>query len=96
MRSALLKLFLIAGCFMPMSAYGGPYRATPAMHPPGPAEPEGCYWFEGKHYCARYCYWEVDGRRFCREEKELAVPQGPMPEVVAIPESPKQLYRPYK
>lgn len=27
----------------------------------------GCYWAEGRRYCARYCYWEVDGVRYTRE-----------------------------
>lgn len=36
----------------------------------------GCYWAEGRRYCSRYCYWEVDGLRYCRTDRRRAHPQG--------------------
>ena len=52
------------------------YRVPIHQHPPGIDDPMDCHWAEGRRYCARYCYWEVDGVRNCREGKILAYPQG--------------------
>jgi hypothetical protein len=30
-----------------------------------PAEGIGCFWHLGHRSCSRYCYWEVDGFRYC-------------------------------
>jgi hypothetical protein len=30
-----------------------------------PAEGVGCFWHLGHRSCSRYCYWEVDGYRYC-------------------------------
>ena len=38
-------------------------------------EARGCYWYRERRYCSRYCYVEVDGRRFCRERQREAFPQ---------------------
>jgi len=47
-------------------------------------EPEavGCYWKLGRRYCTAYCYWEVNGRRYCHRRAREAYPQGPLPELV--------------
>jgi hypothetical protein len=37
----------------------------------------GCYWYRQHQYCARYCYVEVDGYRYCREEQRDAYSQAP-------------------
>ena len=39
-------------------------------------ERRGCYWIMQHQYCGRYCYTEVDGKRYCRERERLAYPQG--------------------
>ena len=51
------------------------------------AEPEavGCYWKLGRRYCARYCYWEVNGHRYCHSRAREAYPQGPVPDIEYIP-----------
>lgn len=96
MKRALHILLLSAACFMPLPLHCEPYHPAPPP-PPGPAERVGCYWMGGEEYCTRYCYWEVNGKRYCREKEFLAVPQGPMPEVALRPEQPPEvLYRPYK
>jgi hypothetical protein len=88
---------ILAGCILPFAAKSDPYRIYRNIQPPGPDAPIGCYWMDGEQFCSRYCYWEVDGRRFCREQKDLAVPQGPLPEANArLREEPVQLYKPYK
>lgn len=48
----------------------------------------GCYWAEGRRYCARYCYWDVDGVRYCQEHRRLAYPQGD-PWYVSYPAEPR-------
>ena len=42
-----------------------------------PLEAHGCYWYRQHLFCGRYCYTEIDGRRYCREDKREAVPQAP-------------------
>ncbi len=53
----------------------------------------GCYWERGQRYCSRYCYWEVDGHRYCRERPRHARPQGDIRFVPYPPEPP--IYPPY-
>jgi hypothetical protein len=40
-------------------------------------EGQGCYWYQGHLYCSRYCYWEIDGYRFCRPRLDNAISQAP-------------------
>lgn len=47
-----------------------------AVIPDGP-EGIGCYWDRERIHCARYCYIEVDGHRFCRERPRDAHSQAP-------------------
>jgi hypothetical protein len=37
----------------------------------------GCYWYRGQYFCNRYCYWEVDGYRYCQRRLEEATSQAP-------------------
>jgi hypothetical protein len=37
----------------------------------------GCYWYRGQYFCNRYCYWEVDGYRYCQRRLEAATSQAP-------------------
>ena len=41
-----------------------------------PGEAVGCYWDRGHQFCGHYCYWEVNGRRYCQRREEIALPQG--------------------
>lgn len=53
----------------------------------------GCYYHRGRRYCARYCYWEVNGNRYCRERLRGAHSQWYYPlEEEAI--APEVRYRP--
>lgn len=65
-----------------VSALGGlpaPVAADPSVSPPLVHIPRGvgCYWFRGNLYCSRYCYWEIDGNRFCTRRARDAVTQAP-------------------
>lgn len=42
----------------------------------------GCYWYRGRLNCNRYCYWEVDGNRFCT--RRLGEAESQAPEAFAI------------
>jgi len=55
------------------AAAGSSYGARIEQLPEG----VGCYWYHGQHYCSRYCYWEVDGYRFCQRRLEEAISQAP-------------------
>ena len=47
-------------------------------------EARGCYWHRQRQYCSRYCYVEVDGRRFCQERQRHAFPQAPHDETILV------------
>jgi hypothetical protein len=53
----------------------------------------GCYWERGRRFCKHYCYWEVDGRRYCNERERVAYPQGD-PWFVPYPPEPPIYLRP--
>lgn len=48
----------------------------------------GCYYYRGRRYCARYCYWEVNGKRYCRDRLRRAHSQWyyPLEEEARAPE----------
>ena len=31
-----------------------------------PTEGRGCYYDRGEEYCGSYCYWEINGKRYCQ------------------------------
>lgn len=39
-------------------------------------EAHGCYFYRGRRHCGRYCYIEVNGKRYCREREREDYPQG--------------------
>ncbi len=41
------------------------------------AEGKGCYWERGREFCGAYCYYEVNGKRYCRERLRDAHSQAP-------------------
>ncbi|MET0653873.1 MAG: hypothetical protein ABWY63_15275 [Hyphomicrobiaceae bacterium] len=53
--------------------YGSPYRRLGVQIPQG----VGCYWFRGNLNCSRYCYWEIDGHRYCTRRLRDAHSQAP-------------------
>ncbi len=50
------------------------YAAPQAIVLP-PAEGVGCFWHLGHRSCSRYCYWEVDGYRYCTTHERDAYSQ---------------------
>jgi hypothetical protein len=66
-------------------------RADPRIYylpPPPPPQGVGCYFFHGVRYCSRYCYWEVDGFRYCHPRASEAHSQAPYPLAVEVYPAP--------
>jgi hypothetical protein len=55
----------------------------------------GCYWQRGQRFCSRYCYWEIDGQRYCQDRERVARPQG-NPYFVPYPPEPPIYFAPYR
>jgi hypothetical protein len=72
MRGAILGS-AIAGALIASSAgagahetrYRAPHYGKGHVVVLPPAEGVGCFWHLGRRSCSRYCYWEVDGYRYC-------------------------------
>jgi hypothetical protein len=45
-----------------------------------PPEARGCYYHRGRRYCGAYCYWEVNGKRYCQRRERDAHSQAPIVE----------------
>jgi hypothetical protein len=39
-------------------------------------EASGCYFSRGEKFCGRYCYIEINGKRYCQPRERNAYPQG--------------------
>ena len=55
----------------------GPAIAGAGAPPPAGfvAEGQGCYWDWGELRCFSYCYYEIDGRRYCTRRQRDAYPK---------------------
>jgi hypothetical protein len=60
----------------PVVVTGPPVVVTGPVVWSGPIG-RGCYWYLGQLFCGRYCYTEVNGRHYCRENEWDAVSQAP-------------------
>jgi hypothetical protein len=94
MRTALFIVSILALPTWPASA-GDTSAPSAAWVGEQALDARGCYWYRQQRFCARYCYIEVDGRRFCVEDEREAVPQGPFVDTVSRwnvpPQSPLKL-----
>jgi hypothetical protein len=77
MRTAfVLTMVVIGSAALAWDAEAGTrYARAPQPDDVYVAEGRGCYWYRGAMTCSRYCYLEVDGRRYCRERSSEAFPQ---------------------
>lgn len=69
-----------------------PVRAAP-YYDVRPGEAVGCYWDRGRQFCGHYCYWEVNGRRYCHKREEVALPQGALIDGYVLDEGRSAYYR---
>lgn len=73
---ALAVLGALATAFAATTADAGRrHRAPPHPDDVFVSEGRGCYWARGAMTCSRFCYLEVDGRRYCQPRSEHAFPQ---------------------
>lgn len=96
----MLKVTAIAAVLA--SAFAAPALAGARGHPEplphvldteGP-EASGCYFSRGRMYCGRYCYWEINGKRYCQRRARDAYPQGEFYlEEAVVPLPPYRRYR---
>jgi hypothetical protein len=63
----------LAGLAIPTAA--GAHRLARPYNWDGP-EANGCYFSRGEMFCGRYCYIEINGKRYCQLRERDAYPQG--------------------
>jgi len=81
----------VVGLFMAaISVANAGERTAPTVTGYVQSSPDGrgCYWYRQRQFCGRYCYTEVDGRRFCRDRAREAYPQAPVSETITRWELP--------
>jgi hypothetical protein len=69
-----LSVALLASLAVPTAARASDHYPV-MIGDPGP-EAAGCYFSRGRMYCGRYCYWEINGKRYCQRRERDAHPQG--------------------
>lgn len=77
-RAAIAVVLLAATAAGPAEAQVRRLPERVAVLPAG--ERIGCYWYRQREYCSRYCYWEINGKRYCRERERDAWSQAPVVE----------------
>ncbi len=63
---------------LPSAADAQYRRAVPRTFELPPTEARGCYFYRGREYCGSYCYWEVNGKRYCQQRERNAHSQAPL------------------
>ncbi|MBY0226282.1 MAG: hypothetical protein K2Q28_10800 [Hyphomicrobium sp.] len=80
----LAAIAVLAGSLSPAGAEAGHYyqyrRAAPSAIELPPPEARGCYFERGRRFCGAYCYWEVNGKRYCQRRERDAHSQAPVVE----------------
>ena len=64
-RKAILIPLLLALLQLGASASAQGRRPRVIVELP-PTEARGCYYDRGEEFCGSYCYWEVNGKRYCQ------------------------------
>lgn len=92
MRSLLAAVAALAS----LAAVSGDAQAEPYGNRRVVQVPQGvgCYWYRGELNCSRYCYWEIDGYRYCTRRLRNAHSQAP--DVFVGEAYPSRRYRPVK
>ncbi|WP_295557652.1 hypothetical protein [uncultured Hyphomicrobium sp.] len=87
MRKTLLIAPALAILAAPQAALSEPRRERYVEAPAFQTEARGCYYRRGREYCGRYCYIEINGRRYCQERSRDAVPQASYYELWPAPDA---------
>ena len=85
MEGACVKKVLLSACVASLlvlfiaSAESRPWHRHHAERYPvvvlPPLEAKGCYFYRGRRHCGSFCYWEINGKRYCQTREREAVPQ---------------------
>ena len=75
LKALILAIALLAASDFAATAAGPLRRGPQGFVEMPPLEAIGCYFHRGRRYCGRYCYWEVNGKRYCQERERDAFPQ---------------------
>lgn len=79
----LARCVLTIAAMWPVAGHAEPYRQPSRYMIAGPpTEAIGCYWKNQRVWCSRYCYWEINGQRYCHEREREAHSQAPPGEYV--------------
>lgn len=91
----MFKIIILATAFLAAIGAGsdarGEYRRggiRAFVFTPPPLEAQGCYFYRGRRWCGRYCYYEINGKRYCQRREREAVPQAGI-ELVPVPDTLK-------
>lgn len=71
------------------------HAQTPRRSPPVQTFQQGgvgCYWYRSRYFCSRYCYLEVDGKRYCVEREREARSQAAEPDDEDVVRGPRRKY----
>ncbi len=75
--AVIAVLISVLASAVDVSAQSRHYRPVPSEQLPL-TEARGCYFERGIEYCGSYCYWEVNGKRYCQRRLRDAHSQAPV------------------
>ena len=75
MKSTAFFVIILLATLTRVEAGAGRY-SPPGFDAATTTEGVACYWQRQRLYCSRYCYWEVNGKRYCHLRERNAHPQG--------------------
>lgn len=79
MQTAGAVIVCLAGAALGPRQAHAQYRPQPSQQFELPAaEGRGCYFYRGREFCGSYCYWEVNGKRYCQRRLRDAHSQAPV------------------
>ena len=73
--AALILITAVFAGSAPADARTRTGRDGPVLISPMPLQADGCYYYRGRRHCGRYCYYEINGLRYCQQREREAYPQ---------------------
>lgn len=90
MSRLLIAVLLAVTCGASAQAHERRGPAPIVLYEPDPIQGVGCYWARHRQICARYCYWQPDGRRYC-VSRERQARREHIPAMPALPYAPRPM-----
>lgn len=75
MRNIFFLTVAVALATIASPTCAGSRLEPPVLIAPMPPQADGCYYYRERRYCGRYCYYEINGRRYCQPRQREAYPQ---------------------